>query len=131
MPNSKVHKRAGLLAGTVISASMNIVLQQKERIDNPYHKFSFLELMVSTFLGALLGFFAGIAPDILEPATNPHHREFFHSFLFLVSLLVSGYFIIRRSSRNRVVQSALAGSLGSYFSHIVLDATTPTGIKFW
>lgn len=131
MADSKTHKQVGLIVGSVIAFSTNIGLQYDEQTDNPDSKFSWFESIISAFLGGIFGRFTGLLPDLIEPATNPHHRKFFHSWLFLMILLFSGYFLLKKHRRKRVLCSVIAGSLGSYSSHIIMDATTPMSVKLF
>ena len=70
---------------------------------------------------ACLGGFAGILPDILEPAFhNPNHRAFFHSLSFL------SLFLLRNNAYDKLNLSDNARrncniALAGYFSHLVLD----------
>ena len=80
--------------------------------------------MVSA-LAVSAGILGGVLPDLLEPATNPNHRAFFHSLLTLagLALLVAA---VRDwpEEFNAVFKSFVAG----YFSHGLLDLTTPKGL---
>ena len=40
------------------------------------------EKSVKPLVGATLGSLIATLPDLLEPATNPHHRQFFHRVTF-------------------------------------------------
>lgn len=40
------------------------------------------ERSVKPLVGATLGSLSATLPDLFEPATNPHHRQFFHSVTF-------------------------------------------------
>lgn len=44
-------------------------------------------LTPAPLLSALLAGFCGSLPDRIEPAIHPHHRQFFHSIVFAMSLL--------------------------------------------
>ncbi len=85
-----------------------------------------------TFEGAagsgLLGALGGMLPDILEPATNPCHRQFFHSLLFGAVLLFGKEMVfeaLKLSDEQKVLFNSL---LGGYSSHLVLDALTPKSL---
>ena len=114
MANGITHKFVGGLTG------LGVVIgeQDKEQPINPL-------LAIGT--GAA---FAKL-PDILEPATNPHHRQFCHS---LVVLTIIGYGVKkvydwkpedRAGEFWRAV--ALCAGVG-YISHLVLDASTPRSL---
>ena len=71
MPNGNTHIRAGAVLGALGS----IVLQAKagngEQTD-------FGHVLLSTGAATLVS----RLPDVLEPATSPNHRDFFHSVFF-------------------------------------------------
>lgn len=70
--------------------------------------------------------FAGL-PDLIEPATNPNHRQFFHSMVFV---LILGYGLYRLAKWDPETPEAqvlrgvglIAG--GAYLVHLALDFTT-------
>jgi inner membrane protein len=73
------------------------------------------------------GWVAGCAPDILEPALHPHHRQIFHSLVFN-GLLAAGVQTVM-SRANLSVDQKAAATLGlAWLSHAVLDAATPLGL---
>lgn len=66
-------------------------------------------------------------PDVLEPATSPNHRAFFHSLAFAAMLGIGLYKLNQwepRTERERFWQrlGMLAGS--AYLIHLALDFTT-------
>lgn len=76
----------------------------------------------------LIGAGSSLAPDIIEPATNPNHRSFFHSVA--ISGVPAGY--LKYSTENpdltnktRWITNAI--SIG-YLSHLALDSMTPKSI---
>ena len=78
--------------------------------------------------GAILslvgGAFLGLLPDILEPATNPDHRGFFHSTGLL---LLIGYFNIKAYQNKDLtdIQKFILSLIsGSYSSHLIADSQT-------
>jgi len=75
-----------------------------------------------------LGSLGGTLPDLIEPATNPEHRKFFHSVgfsTFLSSILKEYVSENDASNENKLALSIL---ILSYVSHILSDSTTPKGI---
>ena len=120
MPNGKTH----FIAGAVVAASVNFAIQSAEMAIDYDRKFDWGEFFLCTGAGA----FAGLAPDILEPATSPNHRQFFHSIIAagLVAWSISG----RHTSKfSRATRLALWVFGMSYLSHIALDCTTPKRIN--
>lgn len=77
------------------------------------------------------GHFGGRMPDLLEPATNPHHRKFFHGLLVLLLLAYGIKKLIDwapRSATERVVKVGLIAAAVGYASHLLLDSLTPRSI---
>ena len=71
-------------------------------------------------------------PDLIEPATSPSHRKFFHSLTCLTAISiadekVNNYFIRtnRLSSRQRRLFKSVSRG---YTSHLVGDSTTHNGL---
>jgi inner membrane protein len=69
----------------------------------------------------------GTLPDLVEPATSPHHRQFFHSVLFAAALGLALYQTYQWEPETEVGQilrrvALLAG--GAYLIHLAMDATT-------
>lgn len=83
------------------------------------------------FASAAFGYAAGTLPDILEPATSPNHRQFFHS-IAVVGMLGWGLWRLWEWQPEDDAQKLLkwlglcAG--GAYLVHLVMDATTPRGL---
>lgn len=76
--------------------------------------------------GTAAAFFTNL-PDILEPATSPNHRAFFHSLTFAAMLGVSLHKLHQwktETEAERFLRSVglLAGS--AYLIHLALDFTT-------
>jgi len=71
-----------------------------------------------------------LLPDILEPATSPHHRQFFHS-LFLAGLLITFFVMLKKKTitiENDDVRRILNNLGIGYSVHMVQDAGTPKGL---
>ena len=120
MPNGKTH----FIAGAVVGATVNAIVQSTEIAMDYGRPFDWGEFFLCTGAGA----FAGLAPDILEPATSPNHRQFFHSIVAagLVAWAISGKHTLKFSRATRL---ALWVFGISYLSHIALDCTTPKRIN--
>ncbi|MEK7449842.1 MAG: metal-dependent hydrolase [Planctomycetota bacterium] len=71
---------------------------------------------------------AGILPDLIEPATNPNHRQFFHSLVFL-GLTIYGNKLVRQD-KNITPELKELFSLASagMGSHLLADSLTPKGL---
>lgn len=72
MPNSKIH----MLSGTILGGLVMIGTDLRKKTFNP----------IKIFVGMGISALASRLPDILEPATSPNHRGFFHSVVFFVLL---------------------------------------------
>lgn len=108
------------------------------------HAQSLADVVVVAAGGALGGRLGSALPDIIEPATSPHHRSTGHSLA--VGGLVAGKGVpavatwkrdlMRTSPPNdqaarmlRLFAGAMAvGAPVGYVSHLALDATTPKGL---
>lgn len=115
MANCRTHILVGAGVGLAVALSDHDKHQQEQ----------------SPVLGAIIGAFAGKLPDILEPALNPNHRQFFHSITFVGML---GYVLKKtydwkpEDNFEKVIRlMALCAGVG-YLSHLALDATTPKSL---
>jgi membrane-bound metal-dependent hydrolase YbcI (DUF457 family) len=68
-----------------------------------------------------------VLPDILEPASSPNHRKFFHS-VTAATVIGIGMYKANKSNltENHKELINLAGF--SYLSHLVLDGETEFGL---
>jgi inner membrane protein len=66
-------------------------------------------------------------PDLLEPATSPHHRQFFHSIAF-AALLVATLYKLHQWDAHEPADKLWKGlgmiTIAGYLTHLGLDATT-------
>lgn len=125
MPNGKTHALVGASAGAAIS--LWALRDRDEEIQN---------LLSQLFLSGTLGSVAGRLPDILEPATSPNHRAFFHSFAF--GFMIS-YVGVKawKSLKEKYLGSddatrilIILGLVGivAFVLHLVMDGFTPKGL---
>lgn len=79
----------------------------------------------------LFGAVCGTLPDLIEPANNPNHRQFFHSIAF-GAILSGGLWHLWqwRPDREWQIWARRAGLVagGAYLVHLMLDSTTPKGL---
>ncbi len=78
-----------------------------------------------------LGSLCGSLPDLIEPATNPHHRQFFHSVAFGLLALEGLRRIYRwqpEDDLNRAVRGLTLIAGGAYLIHLAMDSTTPMSL---
>jgi len=114
MPISTTHTIAGGLAGLTFAAL------DKDKNGNSQH---------NPLAAIGVGTIAGKLPDIIEPSLgNPHHRQFFHSFLALASIgyaTKKAYDWEPETKREAVARSiALFCVRVGSMSHLFLDAMT-------
>lgn len=82
-------------------------------------------------VGASIAAAAGTLPDVLEPAANPHHRQFFHRVVLLTAICASVYRAYKwepRSDCDRWVRTVLLAAGGAYLVHLVMDGCTPRSL---
>lgn len=78
-----------------------------------------------------LAYLCGTLPDIIEPASHPNHRQFFHSHAFAG---VVGYGVYRtwkwetETENQKWVKTALLAIGGAYLVHLLMDSGTPKGL---
>ena len=125
--NSKQHIKISTIGGAAIAATINTIKQLKEQSENPEQKFNFQSLLKSIAIGAFGGFAASTLPDILEPATNPNHRKFFHSLTF-ASLILYGNHKLNKSQLPTELKQAVSALSVGYGLHLGADLTTPKSL---
>lgn len=74
----------------------------------------------------------GTLPDILEPALNPNHRRFFHSFGF-AGLLGYGLYQLHQKWQpqdevEKVAKNVALIAGSAYLIHLAMDSTTPKSL---
>ena len=82
-------------------------------------------------LGAILATGFTKLPDMLEPATHPNHRQFFHSVTFAGMLGVATHKVYCWKPDNpadETVRFFLLVCASAYFIHLLLDAGTPKSL---
>lgn len=144
MPRRQTHLAVGLLSGVGAGIVSGRHLPHDEH---------FLHVVFATIGGGV----GGLAPDLLEPAGSPNHRDLFHSLLAagVISKLLGGHWqshceraseqclfrartfpdgSTQRSNEEwnailwRALAGFVAGFLAGYASHLALDAGTPTSL---
>jgi len=69
--------------------------------------------------------FGALLPDMLEPAVDYTHRKFFHSWLFLIVVIVAGFVL---KLFGGFVGSLIALACLGYAVHLLMDSRTPMGL---
>jgi inner membrane protein len=109
------HKFVGAAVGFCISAMENTNNQKT------------IDPISATALGSLFG----ALPDLLEPAINPHHRQFCHG---LATLTAIGYGVRRAylwkpsTDSEKFLRTILLVAGSAYISHLLLDCITPRSL---
>ena len=116
MPNGPAHRLAGAATALAVYAS------DHENMDSP---------AVNPLTVPIAGAALGRLPNLLEPALLPHHRQFFHSYAVLFSVIYGvkkAYDWKPKTEFQQFLRSAalIAGSV--YAGHLVLDALTPRSL---
>jgi len=78
-------------------------------------------------IGAGLAYATARLPDILEPATSPNHRQFFHSLAFAGFLGLTARQIYEwkpEEEWQKWLRLALLAAIASYGVHLALDFCT-------
>lgn len=130
MANSQQHAAIGAALGAVLLGGIELFRQSSRANADPHYNPDWDGVIGKTLLGAIGGSIAGLLPDILEPATSPFHRQFFHSLTVAGLLTVTGGKIIVSETIDPELKELLLTLIGTYGSHLVLDARTPMGLPF-
>lgn len=112
MANGKTHLMVGAVSGIALAA-----------IDKKNESTYFSDPLVA---GAVGGFF-GKLPDLIEPATNPNHRQFFHSVVVFGALIAGCKKMYEWSPEDdfgKALRAVVLVGGVAYMSHLALDALT-------
>lgn len=110
--NSDEHFLGGMVAGGILEWG------NQSKINSNEINFG------KVFGASILGGFGGLIPDLLEPANNPNHREFFHSLVFGYLLLVGNQKIQSQEDIKPELKFLSNSISNGIFSHLGLDSTT-------
>tara|TARA_Y100000782_G_C10107409_1_gene233054 strand:+ start:104 stop:466 length:363 start_codon:yes stop_codon:yes gene_type:complete len=114
MANGADHIATGLLTGVMMARYG----QRGTESVNPA-----LAISASTLFSKL--------PDWIEPASNPHHRQFFHSISFLMMLgygLKKAYDWKPEDDVGQILRFITLCAGAGYISHLALDGLTPRSL---
>ena len=119
--NARQHFAIGVGVGLVL----NLLKQGVQMQLDPTRKFKWLEL---AGYGAIGGTIA-LVPDMIEPASHPNHRAFFHS------ATCGGIAVYAPHGEHAQKWEPAARHLAQsvcwcYVSHLEADATTPKSLRF-
>jgi membrane-bound metal-dependent hydrolase YbcI (DUF457 family) len=120
MASTKTH----FIVGAATVAAVNLFKQFVQMQLDPARPFDWVELAAYAAVGGMIG----VVPDRLEPATNPNHRQFFHSVLFGSAVLYCAHGAHSRSW-DPEAKILLRAASYAYVSHLMADSLTPKGIR--
>lgn len=128
MPNKVKHLAFAGGIGLLATGLFNYFQQQRRKENDPNYKLDWEELAAKSLLGGSIAAACGILPDVLEPATCPHHRSFFHS-IATAGLIGVGLYHANQGNTLSEDEKQLVNLAGfGYLSHLALDSETPFGI---
>lgn len=118
--------REHMIIGAVVGAAYGFATQMAPRSSHAVIRFDWSQVAVSSAVGTI----AGLIPDLLEPATHPNHRKFFHSItagLGVICLLCGKH----THTLPLELRHVLAATTAGYLSHLAADATTPRSTRIF
>ena len=116
MPNGNTHR---LIAALAIGG-VSLVKESHEG-----------DVTEKSLVNAAIAALSTNLPDMIEPAKNPHHRQFFHSIAFGSLVAVAGvklYHWKPEEDWEKVLRGILLVSCGGYLVHLIADSLTPRGL---
>ncbi len=116
MPDATTHRAGAALAMTLLS-----VLTEKQDTPN----------VGQYTCASSLAYLLGTLPDLIEPASNPNHRQFFHSWICLALVGYGTYKAYRwqpETKLHKLVKGLLITGGIAYSTHLLMDSTTPKGL---
>ena len=117
MPNGNAHR---LIAALAVGGICVVNESHEEKITG------------KLFVNALLAALTTNLPDLIEPASNPHHRQFFHSVVFgsvVASSALKLYQWQTEEDWEKVFRQILLVWSGAYLIHLLADSFTPRGLS--
>jgi len=116
MPNALAHRIGA-------AAAVGLVVHLNEQKNG--------ESTLKPIAGAGLAAVFGTLPDIIEPACNPNHRQFFHSF-GMFSLVGCGLYKLTKwepeDDFDKIVKFVSMVVAGAYLVHLAMDSSTPRSL---
>lgn len=116
MPNGNTHK---LIAALVVGGTSLAIESHSE------------EVTEKPFIDATIAVLATSLPDLIEPARNPRHRQFFHSVAFGSIIAAAGIELYRwqpEEDWEKVLRQILLVGCAGYLIHLISDSFTPRGL---
>jgi membrane-bound metal-dependent hydrolase YbcI (DUF457 family) len=116
MPNGNAHR---LIAALAVGGTCFVNESHEEEITG------------KPFVNASIAALATNLPDLIEPASNPHHRQFFHSIAFGSIVAAAGFKLYQwqpEEEWEKILRQILLAGCGGYLVHLVADSFTPRGL---
>ena len=128
MPNKEEHLKTAAIAGFILGGLASLARNKGET--------DFItivgEMVAEGLITATFTSIGGLLPDILEPATDPNHRKFFHSVAVLLGIGYDQLEQIRKDQGSNIeFWRWLLNKLElGYLVHLLQDSGTPRGLPF-
>ncbi len=120
MPGKKIHMAAAAGIGVITFFALD-----DEPSENINQKITDgIAILASSVYGGRL-------PDIIEPASSPNHRAFFHSWATLAGVCCLMHHFYKWSPtdpKQKTLRKALIAMCTGYSSHLLLDSRTPKSL---
>jgi membrane-bound metal-dependent hydrolase YbcI (DUF457 family) len=127
MANYKSHLSTGATIGAITSFLIDLAAQNKKIQNGEQFQIDWNRCLGTALIGTGLGAIGGVLPDILEPASHPHHRKLFHS-ITTASAIGYGLYKAHNSTLDSDMKQTINCAAAGYFSHLLLDLDTPKGL---
>ena len=117
-----MNRRAHAFIGAGIGA-LYVIARHCRQAPESRPPFPVDDLILYAGIGAL----CGSLPDLIEPATSPNHRQFFHS---AAAAAIAGYGAFGSPGRNMNpdLRKCTEAIVLGYLAHLGADATTAKGV---
>jgi membrane-bound metal-dependent hydrolase YbcI (DUF457 family) len=123
LATKKEHAQTGAIFSAIALALLELHNQSKMQKIN----IDWWQVLKYAGVGAGIGAFAGILPDIFEPADYPQHRKTMHSkSIFILCIYLTTK--IQVSQLNCDLKKFYTCLLVGYISHLLEDLQTPKGL---
>ena len=110
--------------GVAVAAYLDELQKAK---GTPLSQDAWIRIVALSGVGAL----SGSLPDLIEPAINPNHRQFFHSVTFAFALAAGMrelYTWQPVEPLHKLTRGIALAASGAYLIHLAMDSTTPKSI---
>ena len=122
MPRRQQHIESSAAATALVACVTDLAVQDARRQVDPLFQPDLGRTLSLGLAGYAIGAVAGTWPDVLEPATTPRHREFFHSWTAF-GLLAWGTARLLQSTADPTAKWLGGMAATGYLVHLLDDAT--------